>query len=127
MHIAIARFPSVPAERDQDFRDWFAWSNDQLRGMAGLRGRRLMRASDGSYTALVEHESADTFAAMHTAGPVSKIHEQLGEILDDTAEATKYDVVVDYPASGGCCGGRPGASSHEDAPQTPVSGGCCRS
>lgn len=127
MHIAIARFPSVPAARDQDFRDWFAWSNDQLRDVAGLKARRLLRGPDGSYTALVEHESADTFAAMHTAGPVSKIHEQLGEILDDTAEATKYDVVVDYPASGGCCGGRPGASSHEDAPQAPVSGGCCRS
>ena len=32
MHIAIARFPPVPAEHDNDFRDWFAWSNDQLRG-----------------------------------------------------------------------------------------------
>ena len=49
MHIAIARFPAVPAERDKDFRDWFAWSNDQLRGMIGLRGRRLLRATDGSY------------------------------------------------------------------------------
>ena len=32
MHIAIAQFPPVPAEHDNDFRDWFAWSNDQLRG-----------------------------------------------------------------------------------------------
>ncbi len=127
MHIAIARFPTVPAERDQAFRDWFAWSNDQLRDTAGLKARRLLRALDGSYTALVEHENADTFAAMHSAGPVSKIHEQLGEILDETAEATKYDVVVDYPTSGGCCGGGSGAASHEAAPQARASSGCCRS
>lgn len=127
MHIAIARFPTVPAERDQDFRDWFAWSNDQLRDTAGLKARRLLRAPDGSYTALVEHESADTFAAMHTAEPVSKIHERLGQIVDDGPEATKYDVVVDYPTSGGCCGGGAGAGSHEAAPQARVSGGCCHS
>ncbi len=127
MHIAIARFPTVPAERDQDFREWFAWSNDQLRDTAGLKARRLLRAPDGSYTALVEHESADTFAAMHTAGPVSKIHEQLGQILDDTAQATKYEVVVDYASAGGCCGGAAGAGSHEAAPQARASAGCCRS
>ncbi|MHB8184592.1 MAG: hypothetical protein ACYDDU_00645 [Dermatophilaceae bacterium] len=60
-------FPTVPAELDKDFRDWFAWSNDQLREFAwsndqlretaGLKGRRLLRAPDGSYTALVEHET----------------------------------------------------------------------
>lgn len=127
MHIAIARFPTVPAERDQAFRDWFAWSNDQLRDTEGLKARRLLRALDGSYTALVEHEDAGTFAAMHSAGPVAKIHEQLGEILDETAEATKYDVVVDYPTSGGCCGGGSGAASHEAASQARASSGCCRS
>lgn len=58
MHIATARFPTVPAELDKDFRDWFAWSNDQLRGTAGLKARRLVCAPDGSYTVLVEHEGA---------------------------------------------------------------------
>lgn len=127
MHIALARFPAVPAEQDADFRAWFAWSNDELRDTAGLRARRLLQAPDGSYTALVEHESADTFAAMHTAGPVDRIHERLGQILTDGPKATKYDVVVDYPTAARCCGGGDGAASHEDAPQARVSGGCCRS
>lgn len=127
MHIAIARFPTVPAERDQDFRDWFAWSNDQLRDVAGLKARRLLQAPDGSYTALVEHESAETFAAMHTAEPVSNIHERLGQIVSDGPDATKYDVVVDFPASGGCCGGGAEAGSHEAAPLALASDGCCHS
>ncbi len=58
MLIAIARFPAVPAERDKDFREWFASSNEQLRETAGLKGRRRLRAPDGSYSTLMEHESA---------------------------------------------------------------------
>ena len=101
MHIAIARFPAVPAERDKDFRDWFAWSNDQLRGMVGLRGRRLLRAPDGSYTALVEHDSAGAFAAMLKAEAVSMIDRGLGPILNDRRQAMSYDVLVDFPTAEG--------------------------
>ncbi|MEP7194760.1 MAG: hypothetical protein ABI903_18085 [Actinomycetota bacterium] len=102
MHIAIARFPAVPAEHDKDFRDWFAWSNDQLRGMVGLRGRRLLRAPDGTYTALVEHDSAGAFAAMLEAEAISMIHRGLGPILNDRRHAMSYDVLVDSPSADGC-------------------------
>lgn len=127
MHIAIARFPAVPAEHDKDFRDWFAWSNDQLRGMAGLRGRRLLRAPDGSYTALVEHDSASAFAAMLKAEAVSMIHRGLGPILNDRRKAMSYDVLVDFPTPDGCrCDGN-GTCRCEGAAAEPglrlVSGG----
>ena len=127
MHIAIARFPAVPAEHDKDFRDWFAWSNDQLRGMVGLRGRRLLRAPDGSYTALVEHDSASAFAAMLKAEAVSMIHRGLGPILNDRRQAMSYDVLVDFPTADGCrCDGN-GTCSCEGAAAEPgfrlVSGG----
>jgi hypothetical protein len=97
VHIAIARFPAVPAERDKDFRDWFAWSNDQLRATVGLRGRRLLRAPDGSYTALMEHDSASSFAAMRKAEAISMIQHGLGRILSDRRQAIRYDVLVDSP------------------------------
>ena len=44
MLVAIARFAEVPAEREAEFRAWFAWSNDQLRDLNGLQGPRLLRA-----------------------------------------------------------------------------------
>lgn len=93
MYVAIAQF-TVPTERDKDFRDWFARSNVQLRETAGLISRRLLRTPDGSYTALVEHENASTFAAMHTAEAISMIQQGLGQILNDSLQATAYDVVV---------------------------------
>jgi heme-degrading monooxygenase HmoA len=119
MHIAIARFPAMPAERDKDFRDWFAWSNDQLRGMVGLRGRRLLRAPDGSYIALVEHDSASAFAAMHKAEAVSMIHRGLGGILNDRRQAMRYDVLVDFPTAEACCCDSPGTCSCEGAASEP--------
>ena len=108
MFVAIARFPEVPFEREAEFRAWFAWSNGQLRGIDGLRGRRLLRARDGSYTALVEHDSAETFAAMHATTEASRVRTRLGEVLDHELSATTYEVVVDLARSGSCCGGRGG-------------------
>jgi heme-degrading monooxygenase HmoA len=134
MFVAIARFPNVPTEREAEFRAWFAWSNDQLRDIDGLAGRRLLRASDGSYTVLVEHTTAETFASMLATEAALQVHAQLGELLLDEPAATMYDVVVDLAKSGSCCGG---AGGHDVQPrhdlalvdvgaQAQVAGGCCR-
>jgi hypothetical protein len=124
MYVAIAQFPTVPAERDMDFLDWFALANDQLRETAGLISRRLLRAPDGSYTALVEHESASTFAAMQAAEAVSMIQEGLGKILSDCPQATGYVDVVDFSTAETCCGDGTGTDSREGTADTHVSGGC---
>ena len=91
MFVAIARFPEVPTEREAEFRAWFAWSNDQLRDIDGLEGRRLLRAPDGSYTALVEHKSAETFAAMRTTGAASHVHALLAELFGELGYAVTHE------------------------------------
>lgn len=132
MFIAMARFPEVPIEREAEFRAWFAWSNDRLREVDGLQGRRLLHAADGGYTALVEHHSAETFAAMHATEAAVHVHAQLGELLLDGPAATTYEVVADLAKSVSCCGGTDG---HDDArrhdlalvsTEEQVAGGCCR-
>jgi heme-degrading monooxygenase HmoA len=139
MFVAIARFPEVPTEREAEFRAWFAWSNDQLRDIDGLESRRLLRATDGSYTALVEHNSAETFAAMNTSEAASQVHAKLGELLLDEPAATTHEVVVDLVNSGSCCGGVGGHGGHGGqrrhnlalvgvsvSDQAQTAGGCCR-
>jgi len=134
MFVAIARFPDVPTAREAEFRAWFAWSNDQLREIDGLKGRRLLQAADGSFTALVEHQSADTFAAMHASKVAAHVHAQLGELLLEGPGATTYEVVMDLAKSGSCCGG---TSGHGDqrrndlalvgaSPDAKAAGGCCQ-
>jgi heme-degrading monooxygenase HmoA len=114
MFVAIARFPEVPSPREEEFLAWFAWSNGQLGEIDGLVGRRLLRAADGAYTALVEHQSAETFAAMHTTEAASQVHARLREILEGEPAATKYEVVVDLPKPGSGCGGGGGEESGRD-------------
>jgi len=134
MLVAIARFPEVPTEREPEFRAWFAWSNDQLREIDGLQGRRLLRAADGSYTALVEHQSAETFAAMHATEVAAHVHAKLAELLLEGPGATMYEVVMDLAKSGSCCGGTSGHGGqhrHDLAlvgasTEAKVAGGCCQ-
>ena len=134
MFVAIARFPEVPTEREEEFVAWFAWSNGQLREIDGLQCRRLLRAADGTYTALVEHKSAETFAAMHATEVASLVHSRLGEVLHGEPLATKYEVVADLAKSGSCCGGGGGHGGHGGhdraaagaGVQPQVASGCCQ-
>jgi len=134
MFVAIARFPEIPTEREAEFRAWFAWSNDLLRDIDGLQGRRLLHATDGTYTALVEHKSAESFAAMHTTEVASQVHAKLGKLLLDEPAATTHEVVVDLANAGSCCGGVGGHGGQRRnnltlvgvGDEAPAAGGCCR-
>jgi len=134
MFVAIARFPEIPTEREDELQAWFAWSNDQLREIDGLKGRRLLRAPDGTYMALVEHESAGTFDAMHATEAAARVHARLAEVIIDEPRAKKYEVVVDFAKSEACCGGGGGHGDQGALGRTgvgiggglQVAGGCCR-
>lgn len=125
MLIAVVRFPPVPMESDEDFRAWFAWSNDLLRDADGLRARRLLRSDDGGYLALVEHDSAETFARMHASPVAAEVQQRLHQLLEDGPQAHMYEVVEDAMV-GGCCGGH-GATPAPGRSETRSSGGggCC--
>jgi len=123
MFVEIAQFPEVPTEREEELQAWFAWSNG-----------RLLRAADGTYTALVEHQSAETFAAMHLTEVASLVHARLGQVLHGEPMATKYEVVADLAKSGSCCGGGGGHGGHGGhdrvaagaGVELQVAGGCCQ-
>jgi heme-degrading monooxygenase HmoA len=134
MFVAIARFPTIPTEREDELQAWFAWSNDQLREIDGLKGRRLLRDPDGTYMALVEHESAGTFDAMHATEAAARVHARLAEVIIDEPRAKKYQVVVDFAKAEACCGGSGGHGDQGALGRTgvgiggglQVAGGCCR-
>lgn len=117
MFIALARFPQVPADRDTEFQEWFAWSSQQIADADGLLNRRLLRTPDGAYAALVEHDTADSFAAMHTTQVAAEVHSRLREILPEEPEATQFEVVLES-GSPACCGGAGGHHHCDHAGKT---------
>ena len=63
MFVVIIRFPAIKAGKDAEFRDWFTWSNGEFARHKGFLGRRLLKPIDGgTYVAIMEHESRETFS-----------------------------------------------------------------
>ena len=95
MFVVIVHFPPVAAGREAEFEQWFGRSNALLSQCEGFLARRLLRDEDGHYTGLVEHESRETFAAMHESSQHSEAYALLdGEILEGPRSPRFYDVVV---------------------------------
>lgn len=124
MFVAVVRFPAVPANRDGDFREWFAWSNDELRDASGLTGRRLLQGGNRSYVAIVEHESASTFARMHSSPAASEVQRRLHQVIEDGPQMEMYEVVEDASAAG-CCAGHHGTAGDRAETVAAIGGGCC--
>lgn len=126
MYVALVTFPPVAAERDEEFRDWFAWSNTVLSDTPGLHSRRLLAPTEGGarYRAVVEHESRESFARMHDRPEREQVQARLLPLLAGAGspQAETYDVVVGdsvEPAGHSCHGEQHGSAHHG-------SGGCCR-
>jgi len=128
MFVAVVHFPPVPAERDRELREWFAWSNDQLRSSVGLAGRRLLRDSEGALVGLVEHESAATFAQMHNGPAARVVQQRLEAIIDGGPRVDVYEV-VEAATIAGCCDGTDGdadtAARGNVEVRAATGAGCC--
>jgi antibiotic biosynthesis monooxygenase (ABM) superfamily enzyme len=68
MFVNIVQFPKIKEGKDADFRQWFRDSNDAYAKHPGfIRRILLQQRGGGNYAALVEHESHESFMAMHTS------------------------------------------------------------
>lgn len=130
MFIATIRFPAVPEGEVQQFLDWFTWSNEILRATPGLRQRRLLRGTDNTFSAIVEHDSAETFSQMHHTEEASRIQAQLATILDERPQSTTFEVAAELVTnSSHCCGAGDEASTAtpdvRPSDTTATATGCC--
>ncbi len=95
MFVNIVHFPPIKAGQDQEFRDWFAWSNDLYKSHPGFISRRLLKPREGgNYAAIVEHDSFETFWAMHTSSDQAKAGERIKPLLEGTPTPVFYEVIV---------------------------------
>ncbi len=95
MFVNIVQFPPIAAGKDAEFREWFAWSNAEFAKHGGFISRRLLKPREGgNYAAVVEHESYETFMAMHTSPDQAKAAERVKALLDGSPSPRFYEVVV---------------------------------
>jgi heme-degrading monooxygenase HmoA len=95
MFIVIINFPPIKPGKDEEFREWFIWSNKEFANYKGLISRRLLKLlKGGNYAAIVEHESHETFMAMHNSPEHGKADKRVTPLFDGDRSAQFYEVII---------------------------------
>jgi heme-degrading monooxygenase HmoA len=83
MFVVIINFPPIKTGKDAEFLKWFAGTNKTFANYKGFIGRRLLKPiKGGNYAAIVEHESQETFLAMHNSPAHDEASKGLGPLSD---------------------------------------------
>jgi heme-degrading monooxygenase HmoA len=95
MFVVIINFPPIREGKDPEFREWFTRTNEEFAGFKGLIGRRLLKpVKGGNYAAIVEHESQETFMAMHNSPAHEEAGKRVGSLLDGSPTPQFYEVII---------------------------------
>lgn len=95
MFVNIVQFPAVKPGKDAEFLAWFAESSQAYSGHEGFISRRLLKPqAGGNYVAIVEHDSYQTFMAMHTSPTQAVFRERVRPLLDGDPAPAFYEVVA---------------------------------
>ena len=95
MFIVIINFPPIKTGKDAEFREWFVQTNKEFANHKGLISRRLLKPiKGGNYAAIVEHESQETFMAMHNSPAHAEASKLIGPMLDGSPSPQFYEVIT---------------------------------
>jgi heme-degrading monooxygenase HmoA len=96
MFVVIINFPPIKEDKDVQFREWFSWSNKEFAKNKGYISRRLLKpVKSGSYVAIVEHESQETFMAMHNSPGHDEAGKRVAPLFDGNPTPKFYEVIVE--------------------------------
>lgn len=96
MFVNVMHYPPIKEGKDADFREWFAWSNKEYARHKGFIGRRLLKPrKGGNYVGLIEHESFETFMAMHASPTQAEAHKKVEPLFDGSPRPEFYEVVLE--------------------------------
>lgn len=95
MFVVIIHFPMIKEGKDKEFREWFAWSNQEFAKNKGYISRRLLKPlKRGKYVAIVEHENKDSFMAMHNSPGHDEAGKRVEPLFDGNPTPQFYEVIV---------------------------------
>ena len=95
MFVVIINFPPIKEGKDAEFRKWFVETNKEFGNFRGLIGRRLLQpVKGGTYAAIVEHESQETFMAMHDSPAHDEAGKRVGPLFDGNPSPHFYEVII---------------------------------
>ena len=95
MFIVVVSFPPIKAGKDEEFEQWFAWSNSEFSKFKGFIRRRLLKPlGGGNYAAIVEFENRETFVVMENSPIHDMAREKVMPLFDGKPAPHFYEVVI---------------------------------
>lgn len=95
MFIVIINFPPVKAGKDAEFRAWFVQTNKEFATHKGFISRRLLKPIEGgNYAAIVEHESHESFMAMHNTSAHTEASKLVEPMFDGNRSPKFFEVII---------------------------------
>ncbi len=95
MFVVVISFPPIETDKDAEFREWFAWSNEKFSMFKGFMRKRLLKPlGQGNYAAIVEFENQDAFDAVHSSPAHDKAGERVKPLFEGNPIPHFYEVVV---------------------------------
>lgn len=95
MFVNVVTFPPIVAGKEAEFEQWFRWSNKLYEPFDGFISRRLLKPLDaGNYVGIVEHESRETFMAMHTSVERELARKKVDALFAGSPQPHFYELVV---------------------------------
>ncbi len=95
MFVVVIDYPPVKPGKDEEFREWFVWTNKEFRQFKGFISRRLLKPEgEGNYAAVVEFESREALAAIQ-ANPIhDEAAKRVTPLLDGNPALRFYDLLI---------------------------------
>ncbi len=92
MFVNIVLF-SIKKGKDQEFKDWFKESNAIFSKFDGFVSRTLLISANGSFAAIVQHKSKDTFMKMENSKERNELRNKVSPIFEAEPKPSFYEVV----------------------------------
>jgi quercetin dioxygenase-like cupin family protein/heme-degrading monooxygenase HmoA len=94
--VNLIKFPAVKPGKEKEFREWFGRSSELFAKHPGFISRTLLKSTEGTeqYAAVVEHESEETFMAMHLSDERQILFKKVETLIDGMPEPHFYEVLT---------------------------------
>ena len=94
--VNLINFLALKPGKEKEFREWFGHSSEIFSGHQGFISRTLLKSTEGTdrYAAVVEHESKETFMAMHLSDDRQALFKKVETLIDGMPEPHFYEVVA---------------------------------
>lgn len=96
--VNLVNFPPIKQGKEVEFLEWFRWSNELYVKHKGFISRTLQKPTEGNpnYAAIVEHDSRETFMAMHLSKDREEAFKRVEPLFGGRPTPHFYEVVISH-------------------------------